>query len=432
MGIAALLEIAIGLAFVWIGLSLCTVVIQPWISTRLRIQTTYLQNAIEYMLRNPNLRAQLYDHPLLRAVPPKKARPISVPAWSYRYPLVRGFTRTKRIIPQSISSEQFALSLFDILLTAGTESSLIQQGFLKIRDDLEKERKLSSRQQLIEELNILIEFARSAAATEAGTAFTKRTLPVLKKKAEEFSLKYPELRPPIDAALEEASKRKDEIDDLLKNEEVPRASDAFNSLKRGITALSVISPELHHILVALLQNLEEYVTAGETPLSLAQKKVEKWFNDSMEGLKADLIRRSQMLSLAIGFVFALILNIDSINLATFLWRDAAVRQILVENARDIQQFQKQFAQPNLPVGWIIAETGGPALRDKNCQLLPWGEQKFGVPVFNSNMCIVSPPLDNNTNFVIKFLGILVTAAAAYQGAPFWFNLLKSLITDRII
>ena len=57
---------------------------------------------------------------------------------------------------------------------------------------------------MIVELNLLSDLARSAAATEAGTAFTNNTLALLKKKAEEFSLKYPNLSPIIDAALDEA------------------------------------------------------------------------------------------------------------------------------------------------------------------------------------------------------------------------------------
>ena len=47
-------------------------------------------------------------------------------------------------------------------MTAGTESSLIQQGFLKIRDDLQKEQAISPEQAVIEELNILIEIAANA------------------------------------------------------------------------------------------------------------------------------------------------------------------------------------------------------------------------------------------------------------------------------
>ncbi len=48
-------------------------------------------------------------------------------------------------------------------------------------------RKMTPQEAVIMELNLLIEFARSAASTEAGTAFTKKTLAALKTKAEEFS-----------------------------------------------------------------------------------------------------------------------------------------------------------------------------------------------------------------------------------------------------
>ncbi len=67
-------------------------------------------------------------------------------------------------------------------MTAGTESSLIQQGIFKIRDDLQNNTKKTVDQAVIEDLNLLAELARSAAATEAGTAITKEAWFMLKAK----------------------------------------------------------------------------------------------------------------------------------------------------------------------------------------------------------------------------------------------------------
>ncbi|HUE98426.1 MAG TPA: hypothetical protein VMN99_04170, partial [Anaerolineales bacterium] len=220
MSLGAMVEVAIGLIFVWIVLSLTIIQIQEWISTRLDKRAKDLEDAIHEMLANPNLKAQFYDHPVIRGLTSKKRKePSRIPVWFYKYPILRGFTKEIRKLPSYIPSQQFSLAMFDIVITAGTESSLIQQGLLKIRDDLEKARNIPPQEAVIVELNLLIELARSAAATEAGTAFTKSTLKLLKDKAEEFALKYPDLKPLIDAALEEASKRKDEIDDLLKSKE---------------------------------------------------------------------------------------------------------------------------------------------------------------------------------------------------------------------
>src|SRR5574339_932512 len=231
--------------------------------------------------------------------------------------------------------------MFDIVMTDGTESSLIQQGLLKIRDDMQKDRAITPQQAVIVDLNLLIELARSAAATEAGTAFTKRTLALLKKNAEEFALKYPDLKPLIDSALEEASRRKQDIDGLLKDKEAPRGKDAFTELRRGIAALSVISPEVNQTLNALLLNLEDYLGQGESKLGRARQNVEKWFNDSMDRVSGVYKRYAQTLALIIGFATALFLNVDSISLTFYLWREPSVRAVLADKAA---AFELNFAE----------------------------------------------------------------------------------------
>jgi hypothetical protein len=446
MNLGAIVEVAIGLIFVWIVLSLTIIQIQEWINVRLDKRARDMEEAIHEMLANPNLKAQFYDHPVIRGLTSKKRKePSRIPTWFYKYPILRGFTKEIRKLPSYIPSQQFSLALFDIAMTAGTESSLIQQGLLKIRDDLEHDKKMTPQEAVITELNLLIEFARSAAATEAGTAFTKRTLANLKKQAEEFSLKYPELRPLIDAALQEASKRKDDIDDLLKNKDAPRGSDAFTSLRRGVAALSVISPEVNQTLNALLLNLEEYVGEKESKLAKARQNVEKWFDDSMDRVSGVFKRYSQWLALVIGFVIALILNVDSVDLTLYLWREPTVRQALAENAANfeltqedleanpeeaLQNFRNQFVGLSLPIGWGFTRVETSSFYDSNCQLFPREGQSFGLPVIGSNLCITPPNANNQANLGIKVLGILLTALAARQGAPFWFDILKRVVNLR--
>jgi hypothetical protein len=448
MNLGAIIEVAIGLIFVWIVLSLTIIQIQEWINTKLDKRARDMQDAIHEMLANPNLKSQFYDHPVIRGLTAKKRKiPSFIPLRFYSYPIVRGFTQEKRKIPSYIPSQQFALSLFDIAMTAGTESSLIQQGIYKIRDDLEKDKKSKTKEQAaIDALNILADLARSAAATEAGTSITKSSLDLLKAEAEKFSEKYPQHKDKIDAALEEASRLRDEIDQLLKKQKSKKNTDpALTTLRRGVSALSVISPELNQTLSALLLNVEDYLTAGETHLAKARKNVENWFDDSMDQVSGAFKRYSQGMALFIGFAVALLLNVDSINLTIYLWREPSVRQILVENAsrfeipqeefetnpeQAMQDFRKQFVGLNLPVGWVIDEGEGAAFSDNDCQLFPSIDQTFGIPVLASNKCITPSQSNNQSNIALKFIGIFLTALAARQGAPFWFDLLKRLVNLR--
>jgi hypothetical protein len=346
------------------------------------------------------------------------------------------------MLPAYIPSQQFALTVFDIAITAGTESSLIQQGLLKLRDDLKSKNRFGRDYVAIDDLNILVDLARSAAATEAGKAVTNRTIDLLKDEVEKFSTKHPAYKSVLDAALVEAGKRKQEIDALLKKQ--PKSGDAvLDNLKDGIAALSTISPEVNQTLNALLLNVDEFGAQSESNIAKARKNVEKWFDDSMDRVSGVFKRYSQWMALLIGFFIALVLNVDSINLTLYLWRDTSVRQALAQNASKFELSEEEFAENpqqamqdlrmkfiglSLPVGWVVSDGSRAEMLAGSCELMPGDGQRFGFRVFR--WCIAPPEADNTTNIWLKLGGIFLTALAARQGAPFWFDILKRAVNLR--
>jgi hypothetical protein len=434
MNIGPIVEVAIGIVFLWITISLATIQIQEWIGQIANKRAKDLEDTIRMMLADKDLKEKFYSHPI-----------------------IRGLTANKEKPPSYIPSQQFALTLFDMAMNADTESSVIQRGLDTIRNELEQATQTSRNQAVIDALNNLSGLARRAAATDLGKGVTNASYEILIKKMEEFSKKHKELKPAIQAIASEANKRKAEIDALLNNNLGGKDADpAVVQLRRGIAALSGVSPDLNKTLQALLLNVEEYVTQGESQLGLARKNVEKWFNDSMDRLNGVFKRYAQFWAFVIGLYLALALNIDSINLALYLWREPTVRQVLVANAsqfelreedlatspeRAMQEIRKQFVGLNLPIGWVINE---PIVTDENkseaeayrpywdgqCQLFPDADESFGIPIIGFEKCIAPPQSNNQTNIALKLFGILFTAGAAAQGAPFWFDLLKKLINLR--
>jgi hypothetical protein len=91
--------------------------------------------------------------------------------------------------------------------------------------------------------------------------------------------------------------------------------------------------------------------------------------------------------------------------------------------------QTQLQALNIPLGWTTVpfDTGG-----SQCSLLPIKpSQVLGIP-FNDQgqpVCngIKNLPVDFN-GWLTKILGLLISAAAASQGAPFWFDILKKTLT----
>jgi hypothetical protein len=474
MDLGAIVDVAVGIIFVWIVLSLTTIQIQEWISSKFDRRAKDLEAAIHEMLANPNLKDQFYDHPVIRGLTAKKRKePSKIPAWFYKYPILRGFTKEKRKLPSYIPSQQFAAALFDIAMTANTESSLIQQGIFKLRDDLQKDRQKPVHEAVIEELNLLAEFARSAAATEAGTAITLRTREILKEKAEHFIEDFYKNHPNIklddgvvriltegmDKAMEEAKKLKVDMDKVVASQ-TPDADSTLTKVRRGVAALSVISPEVNQTLNALLMNVEEYAGEKEKLLARARGNVEKWFDDSMDRVSGMYKRYSQTVALVIGFFIAVILNVDSISLTLYLWQDPSVRQALASQAESfqlppqdlkenpqkaMQNFRNQFSGLNLPIGWTLKDKNDPIFALPNttsgagCKWSPKGSGYFGIPLFRYSltnvglfreMCLTPAQPDPSTNWFVKLAGIIITAVAARQGAPFWFDMLKRVVNLR--
>jgi hypothetical protein len=474
MNLGAIVDVAIGIIFVWIVLSLTTIQIQEWISGRLNRRAKDMEAAIHEMLANPNLKDQFYDHPVIRGLSAKKRKePSKIPTWFYKFPVLRGFTKEKRMLPSYIPAQQFAIALFDIALTANTESSLIQQGIFKLRDDLKKDKQMTGREAVIEELNLLAEFARSAAATEAGTAITLRTREILREKAEHFienfyahhkDIKLDDkvvrmLTEGMDKALEEAKKVKSEMDKVVAAQ-VTDTDTTLTKIRRGVAALSVISPEVNQTLNALLMNVEEYVGEKEKLLAKARGNVEKWFDDSMDRVSGVYKRYSQNLALVIGLIVALVLNVDSISLTLYLWQDPSVREALANQAevfqippeqlkenpqQAMQNLRNQFSGLNLPIGWSLKNKNDPifalpnTLSGAGCKWTPKGSGYFGIPLFQysltnvgpfKDMCLTPSQPDKSTSLLLKLFGIVITAVAARQGAPFWFDMLKRVVNLR--
>jgi hypothetical protein len=422
MNVSAIIEVAIGIVFIWIVLSLATIQIQEWISSWLQKRAKDLEGSIREMLANPNLTAYFYDHPI-----------------------IRGITAQKDKRPSYIPAGQFALTLFDIAMTAGTEASLIQQGLYSVRSEIAAARDKTKAQAAGQALDALLTLARSAAATESGTAITTATTRALKEGLGKFAKKYPEYGSTIRAALKEAASHKREINALFAKEKLAGGGDsAVNQLRRGVAALSVISPQLNQALTPLLSNIEKYAVKTESKIGLARKNVEQWFNDSMDRLSGAFKRNAQAWALGIGLALAVLLNVDSIALTIHLWRDPSIRQVLATNAakfelpegdvqadpnKAMQDFMKQFEGLNLPVGWTLKPGAGPVMQDPDCQLFPGKGQTFGIPIFN-NQCLTPFEPDGSINLALKILGLFLSGLAARQGAPYWFDILKKLINVR--
>ena len=241
---------------------------------------------------------------------------------------------------------------------------------------------------------------------------------------------------------------------------------------KGFPALSEVNPVLHKSLEQLygdiigIANNTKMMEAVRNRFAIAAVNLEKtehnlaglrlnsetWFNESMDRLGGWYKRKATILAFLIGLVLAAALNVDSIALAQHLWREPAVRDALVANATEfanensdipkveiadgetgnaVDYFNAQFQGLDVPLGW---ETESVTLAaNQSCQIIPIGSNFiWGLKDrTTANQCnqIVNAPADSAGRFT-KVIGIIFSAAAAAQGSPFWFVILKKLVNIR--
>ena len=438
MSLGTIIQVGVGLILAWLLLSMIVMYIQEWIVGRLGLRSKMLETTIYNVLTDPAIADQFYDHPLIQG-------------------LFSGEDGDQK--PAYIPSRHFALALFDVVMNAGKESSLLQQELFKLQSDvnwLSKDQK--SRAQAQYQFALLA--ARKALATDVGGAALTQALERVKAEIAKLAEVSPDLKPSIDQALANVKVNKEQVDAILSQYQAENSglteNPTLDQIRVGVASLAVTQPQLKQALETLLQGAEEYTAKGESALAMARTNVEKWFDGSMDRLSGWYKRRAQHMAFFIGIAVAIVLNGDTVLLAQQLWRDPALRTSLVAQAQDmiakqgdvsqptleqVTQLQAQFNGLNIPFGWIgtpiALDTDGniPGLDGETthaCTPFPTlVDDVFGFVVAGQCYPITNAPHFNDlTGWVLKLFGLIASGIAAAQGAPFWFDLLKRLVNIR--
>jgi len=294
-----ILDVAIGIVFVFVLVSLICTAIREGLEGWLRTRATHLEQGIRVMLHDDagaGLARQLFEHPLVFSLFSGKYEPLAKSGWPTA--LTRG-----RNLPTYIPSRNFALALMDIA-------------------------------------------ARGPATTNSS------------------------------------------------GDQSPRLSlDAVRANIRNIA-----DPVVQRaVLVAL--------DTAQGDLEKAIANVEAWYDSGMDRVSGWYKRSTQLILFGVGLFVAIVLNVNTIAIADFLYHQKAARETLVAEAqnaagdpeyltRKYQQVRTDLNALQLPIGWTNAppKTAGQRLE--------------------------------------ALAGWLVTAFAATLGAPFWFDLLNKIMVIR--
>lgn len=442
MYLQEILEVAIGLILMWLILSIAVMQLTEWLAAALQWRANTLKDAIRQMLRDDRLTEALYQHPLILSLSQKR--------------------KNGKIIPPAfIPADKFALALFDLAARANTEAFPLRQTFEAIEAELERLDDPLQRKLAQADWETIVATARELASF----SLSESALDTLKARLQEYRDRYPELQEVLDALIPQIYKYYDSLlEEQLKMEAGGQAADlTLRQIRLGLLALEAIYPhsQIRQTLGVLLAGVEEYVAEGERALATARQNVEKWFNDAMDRLSGLYKRKVQTATFLLGLLLAIFLNIDSINIAFSLWREPTLRQTVVAQAEAYVQQQSQGAEEEgmplvspgitvkalqdqlrdltLPVGWV----NDPLPRSESIGCDPYSASAYakdgtethimGIPIGEVCYPLTNTyPLDAEhwVGWLMKILGMVLSGAAAAQGAPFWFDILKKFVNIR--
>ncbi|MBV9774668.1 MAG: hypothetical protein JO040_11995 [Gemmatimonadetes bacterium] len=297
-----ILDVAIGLIFVYLLLSLIASAVREGIEAFLKSRASHLEAGIRTLLQDPEgngLAAALYNHPLISSL------------FAGEYSPSRKFRRARTRLPSYIPAGNFAVALLDIVARGPSWKD----------------------------------------PQAAGQASPELTLANVRASISNIQ------NPPVQRAL----------------------------------------------LVAL--------DTAEGDLNRARVNIEGWFNSSMDRVSGWYKRETQLYLLVIGLLLTVGANVNTLTIATYLYRDDAAREAIVQQA---QAFTPDTAESDTTVARLYARL-----------------TELKLPIgWNQPQPVAASDSRFWDRYVAPAFGWLLTAFAISFGAPFWFDLLNRMMVVR--
>ncbi len=416
---SSVLEVAIGLIFIYLVLSMACTVLNEGIATVINQRGKNLFAGIKNLLNDPaftGLAQQVYNHGLVDGISQDAADP----------------TRPNRL-PSYMPSKTFALALLDVLgshgVVAAAQGELLSKAeqaddayqAAKGRPDAAAAATLEAAAKQARDALVAAETqaeaayrqAQQAPADAAAVAQARRVLDSAGAAVKMLDAR----RAAVDSARDpkDAGKKKAAADAL------ETALVAGRTLAAGIpdqlanfqTAVRRLPPgHTKETLLVLIDKAKRETAAAEDNVVRLRTEIENWFNDAMDRVSGWYKRWTQKILLVLSVLLVCLMNADTILLVHHLSTDKDLRTSFLQKAaatKSVEELQTETDVLSLPLGW--------SQNPKDDRRFPW--------ITNGNGGFEA------TGFLLKkLLGLLLTMGAISLGAPFWFDTLSKFINLR--
>ncbi len=468
-----IIEVAVGLIFVYSLLSIIATTLNTIIAYLFKTRARHLKQGLDAILSDPEVKDLFLHHPLINMVEQKthvRAR--------WQEVIIRFLTNVIRLnwrhpLAQAQERAQETASLKRV-------EWIDPKIFSKVMTDILAEKAALT---LFAPLYGVIDTVLEGAERDRLSHMVD-LLPGGSLTFEEFQREIYKLGDPSDR--DELQKVYNQIDARRK---------ALNLNNQDGSRVMPLLEGLRYVNEDSFRKAVKVLVTSARTLDEAQQQLETWFDQRMDQLTELYKRRITLFSLGIGVFLALVLNADSLQIARSLFDDPSLRAAVVAAANQVVDsgelqnmiptatptleptlaptpestfeataeagLSAQAVEPTLeptPTPEPTAETNPlvettvaiaqveQILNRLLALNLPisWEYTPLTVDCFTSqgdsrllcdntrNLWLLSP--SNNPDWIgfliRKLIGIAITSLAIAQGAPFWFDLLNRLVRGR--
>lgn len=460
MNLPLVFDIALGLTFIYLILSLLASEIQELIATLLQWRAEHLKKAIEILIsgdsedseRGIQFTDELYNTPLLKALNQEAKGPFAkfFRVISQRIgETYRWITRTRNTFgrqksgPSYIPSSTFATVLLEDLKikerTHDRSCDVLQKSvedkldrvriFLDTLRDQKQEPLLAGEfEDLRYRLNMLqTDFAHHQLSfSDAMNGLVKQIsefLNITQTVLGEDALCGPLIQQQLPYLQQAIAARPLE----------PTIADVITSIIEDNS--DKIPPQLKRNLISLAQEAQTQATELTGEIRQFEQSLANWFDRAMDRSSGVYKRNAKGIAFLLGFIIAIASNTDTLYVLTRLSQDSILRSTIVESAD-----QLVTEQGTLAAVAASSEAGGDDFSiDATAQL---GEVKDAVQLALEDLPLPlgwTPKIveqqknqasDWHFPILRRIIGWLVTGIALSMGASFWYNLIGRIIRVR--
>ena len=244
--------------------------------------------------------------------------------------------------------------------------------------------------------------------------------------------------------------------------------DDFEMVKASVAAVG--DPKLNAILSTFVNTAE----GVEDKVGHFNMQIETWFNECMDRASGWYKRQIQFITFCFAAGMVILFNVDSVKLTRALWTSAPLREAFVSLSKDMVQYDNaadlsknfkvkreggnvvvqkvQKVVPDFDKQVIVTDSANNTdtvlvSNSQEAAQIPDNTDTFGAPntakkEYENLKAELSIPIGWDTEkwteiwaysnqdkllFVLaKIIGLFMSIAAASMGAPFWFNMLKTV------